>query len=106
MNKRELAARGERADTCYNEFVGPAIRDMREVYADRIVELAVQEVHPQVRADKLTSLATAIRILDNIDSAIRGLIEEAKVAHNATLRIDEIERMTAPGRRLREFVPH
>lgn len=107
MSKQDdLAARGQRADQCYNEFVGPALRDQRKVYADRIVEIAVSELDPKKRAEKLTALATAIRIIDNIENAIRLLIEEGKMAHAATIRVEEIERMTAPRRRLFEFMPH
>lgn len=106
MNNSELAARGQRADQCYNEFVGPAIREQRKAYAERIADIAVKELDPKARAEKLTSLATAIKILDNIDTAIRCLIEDGKMAQAATIRIDEIERMTAPRRRLFEFTPH
>lgn len=106
MNKQELAARGERASMCYSEFVGPALRDQRRVYAERIAEVAVQELNAAKRAEKITALAIAIRILDNIDVAIRCLIEEGKAAQVATLKIDEIERLTAPRRRLFEFTPH
>lgn len=105
-NSKDAAVRGERADMCYNEFVGPALRDQRKVYAERITEIAVQELDPKKRAEKLTSLAIAIRILDNIDSAIRGLIEEGKMAHAASGRMEEIERMTAAQRRLFEVVPY
>lgn len=106
LNKKDLAARGERADTCYNEFIGPALRDQRKVYAERIADIAVQELDPKKRLEKITSLATAIKILDNIDSAIRVLIEEGKMSQIAELRIADIDRMTASQRRLREFVPH
>lgn len=106
MNSKELAARGERADMCYNEFIGPALRDQRKVYAERIVSVAVEELDPKKRAEKLTALAIAIRILDNLDSAMRCLIEEGKMAQMATTKVDEIERMTAAQRRLFEFVPY
>lgn len=102
----ELAARGERANICYNEFVGPALKDQRAVYAERIAEIAVSELNPRKRADKITTLSTAIRILDNIDTAIRCLIEEGKMAERATMKVDEIERMTGPRRRLFEFMPY
>ena len=102
----ELAARGERADICYNEFVGPALKEQRKVYAERIAEIAVNEPDAQKRADMITTLSTAMKIIDNIDTAIRCLIEEGKVAQIATLKIDEIDAMTEPSRRLREFLPH
>ena len=106
MIKQDLAARGQRADQCYNEFIGPALRDQRKIYADRIIDIATRELDAQKRSEKLTALATAIRILDNIDSAIRCLIEDGKMAQKAVIRIEEIERMTGPRRRLFEFMPN
>lgn len=106
MTKDDLILRAERADKCYNEFIGPNLRDQRKVYAERIADIAVQETDPKKRAEKITSLATAIKILDNIDSAIKVLIEDGKVAHTATMRVEQIERMTGPRRRLFEFTPH
>lgn len=101
----DLAARGERADTCYNEFVGPALKEQRKVYAESIAQIAVNELDPVKRTEAITKLATAMKIIDNIDTAIRVLIEEGRVQQRATLRIDELDSMTEPSRRLREFLP-
>lgn len=105
MNEHELAARGQRADMCYNEFIGPQLKDMRAQYTNRMTEIAVSELDPKKRAEKITSLATAIRILDNIDTGIRCMVEDGKVAEASMLRSDRVERMSAPRRRLLEFSP-
>lgn len=106
MNDAELIARGQRADTCYNEFVGPALKETRAQYAARIADIAVTELDPKKRAEKITTLSTAMRILDNIDTAIRVLVENGKIAEAAQLRVDDIDRMTAPKKRLFEFIPY
>jgi hypothetical protein len=106
VNEHELAARGQRADMCYNEFIGPQLKDFRAQYTDRMTEIAVSELDPKKRAEKITALATAIRILDNIDTGIRCMVEDGKAAQASLLRVDKIERMSAPRRRLFEFAPH
>lgn len=106
MNDAELAARGERADICYREFIGPAIVAQRSAYVGRMAAIAVEELNPKARAEKITTLATAIKILDNIDQAIRALVEDGKVAQAAMLKVDYVDRMSAPRRRLFEFSPY
>lgn len=106
MNEAELAARGERAHTCYKEFISPAIAEQRAEYARRMTEIAITEMDPKLRAEKITTVATALRILENIDRAIHTLVEDGKMAQAAMLKIDYVDRMTAPRRRLFEFTPH
>lgn len=106
MNEADLAARGQRADQCYSEFIGPILRDCRAQYADRIADIAVQELNPAKRAEKITALATAMKILDNIDNGIRCVIEDGKIAQSAMLRVEEIDKMTATRKRLFEFMPY
>lgn len=105
MNDPESAARGQRAETCYSEFIGPELANIRKSYAERIAEIAVKELDPKVRTDKITALSTALRILDNVNAGIVAIVEDGKLAEKNLMRAEAIEQMAAPKRRLFNIAP-
>lgn len=101
---QEAAARGQRASLC-NEFIGPILKDIREGYTARMVEIAATELDPNKRRDKITALAIAMKVLANVENGLNGAIEAGRVAQQSLLKADKIERMGAHERRLMDIVP-
>ena len=105
MNEHESAARGQRAETCYNEFIGPELATIRASYTARIADIAVKELDPKARTEKITALSFALRILDNVNTGIVAIVEDGKLAEKNMLRADEVERMTPSKRKLFNIAP-
>ena len=101
----EAAARGQRAKQYRDEFLGPILDDMRAAYADRIVEVATTEHDPKKRAEKLHSLSVALRIADNIHYGIEAHVMDGERAEKGLIRVESIERMSAPKRRIFDIAP-
>jgi hypothetical protein len=97
MNESERKARGERAKTYRDEFLGPIINDSRSAYQARIVEIATTELNPRKRAEKLTALSTALKLLNNIETGINALVHDGDLAARDLLRADKVERMSSGG---------
>jgi hypothetical protein len=106
VNDAEQAARGLRADQFKAEFLEPLVTDFRAQYAERIIDLASRELDPAKRAQAITSLSTAIRILDNIEGGIDAFIHDGKAAEKDLLKVETIERMSEPKRRLLGIGPY
>jgi hypothetical protein len=105
MTEAQAAARGIRARDYRDEFLGPILDDMRAAYANRIVEIASKEHDPKARADKLTSLSVALRILENIAGGIDAAIMDGEIAEKNMLKVEHIEKMSAPQRRIFNIAP-
>lgn len=102
---RERADRATRALRAWDEFFAPMISDLREVYTERLVEVANIELDRAKRADKLTALSNALRILDTLEGGMKATIRDGEVAASQMVRVEKIEGMTAPQRRLFGMVP-
>jgi hypothetical protein len=93
-------ARGQRAEEAYKEFIEPMIDELKNVYSDRIVEVANTELNRLERADKITALSNAHKILTTLDSGMLAMIRDGEMAANSKLHADKIERMSRPKQRL------
>ena len=106
LNDKQIIDRARRAETLRNEFLAPVFGDIRQAYANRIVEIAATELDPKIRAEKITALSSAIRILGNLETGINAFIRDGEVAKGNLLRVEKIESMTAPQRRLFGIAPY
>ena len=100
----ETAARGQRASLTA-EFVKPILDGMRDEYLSRIAEIAVKELNPKARTEKITALSIALKIRDNIDNALNAAIEAGRQAEKSLLKASSIERMGKDSRRLLDMLP-
>lgn len=104
MTEQEVAARGQRAALC-NEFIGPMLAETRGAYLERIAEIAATDLDPKSRADKITALSVALRVLKSLEAGINSAMEAGRVAEGRLVRADEIERMSRDRRRIFDLVP-
>ena len=100
----EAAARGQRAALC-GEFISPILEETRSGYLSRMAEIAATELNPKVRAEKITALSIALKVLTNLTNGLQSAIEAGELAQKNLIRSDEIERMGAEKRRLFDIVP-
>lgn len=105
MTDEQRKARGFRAQQYNDEFLRPIIAENRDTYAARMVEIATTELNPRKRAEKLTALSVALKVLNNIESGIVAIIEDGKLADKALLRKEEIEKLGREQRRLLDIAP-
>lgn len=100
----ETAARGQRAALC-NEFIAPILTETRDGYLSRIAEIAVAELNPKSRTEKITALSIALKVLNNLTNGLNAVIEAGQLAEKNIIRSDQIERMGSEKRRLFDIVP-
>ena len=100
----QAAARGQRAALC-NEFIRPILDETKQGYLTRIAEIAATELNPKVRAEKITALSIAMKVLGNLTNGLDSAIEAGRVAEKSLIRSDEIERMGREQRRIFDLVP-
>jgi hypothetical protein len=79
--------------------------EMRSEYLARLADNAVTELNKDRRADKVTVLAQALRVLDNLEGGMREVIRDGDVARQDRLRADRIEQMTDAQQRLLKIGP-
>lgn len=91
--------RGRRAALAFDEFVKPELDHVRAFYRDRIVEVAAKEFHPGERADKLTSLSIALKVVESIETGLRVAIIEGEKAQGELLKVETIAGMSNARRR-------
>ena len=106
LTDKQIIDRARRAETLRDEFLVPVFGDIRQTYANRIVEIAATELDPKIRAEKITALSVAIRNLGNLEAGINAFIRDGEVAKGNLLRVEKIESMTAPQRRLFGIAPY
>ena len=99
----ETAARGQRAQLTA-EFLTPILDEMRETYLARMADIAVKELNPKVRAEKITALSIALKIRDNVANGLNSAIEAGRMAERSVLNAQNIERMGKHDRRLFDIV--
>lgn len=105
MTPDERKARGQRAAQYNDEFLRPILAENRAAYQQRIVEVATTELGPKTRAEKLTALSIAIKVLNNLESGIVAIIEDGKLADRELLSSERVENMSRADRRLLDIAP-
>jgi hypothetical protein len=98
------AARGQRAQLC-NEFIRPILDETKAAYLARIADIAATELSPKVRAEKITALSIALKVVANLTNGLDAAIEAGRVAEKSLIRAGEVERMGHESRRLLDMVP-
>jgi hypothetical protein len=100
----ERMARAHRAKAALDEFLTPMFDNLRKEYAGRMSEVAIGELHPGTRADKLTTLAVALRVVDTLQSGMAEIIRDGDLAQREKLRAEKIEQMSDAQQRLLKIV--
>lgn len=100
----QIAARGQRASLCA-EFIAPILDETRQGYLARIAEIAATELNPTKRAEKITALSIALKVLANVTNGLQSAIDAGELAEKNLIRSDAIERMGSERRRLFDIVP-
>lgn len=102
---KERIEHARRAMLAWEEFFEPMIGGLREAYAERIVQIANTDLNPRKRADKLTALSNAMKILSTLESGMREAIRDGDLARQEMLRAEKIEQLSPSQRRLLEIAP-
>lgn len=105
MTPAQIMARAQRADQAWAEFFEPMIAEMKAEYSARMIEVASTELNAARRADKITALSHALKIVGNLESGMRQIVRDGEVASREMIRAEKIESMTAPQRRLFSIAP-
>ncbi len=100
MTPEQRLAVAHRANAAWEEFFAPMIGELRAAYSERIVELANTELSRDSRADKITALSNALKILATLESGMLEAVRDGELAKAEKLRAAKIEQMTKPQRRL------
>lgn len=105
MTPDQRKARGQRAAQYNDEFLRPILAENRSAYQQRIVEVATTDLDPKTRAEKLTALSVAIKILNNLESGIIAIVEDGKLADRDMMSRERVEKMGKADRRLLDIAP-
>lgn len=106
MNDAERINRATRAQAAWEEFMAPMIAELKAEYTQRLVDVASQELSRDKRSDKITALSNALKIVGNLETGMQAIIKDGEMAHRELVRSDNIERLTAPQRRLLNAIPY
>lgn len=105
MTDAERIDRAGRARRAYEEFIEPMFDELRNEYAERIVAVATTELRRDRRADAITTLSVAHKVLNTLDAGMKALIADGDMAQRDKLRAEKIEKLTPPERRLLNIAP-
>lgn len=100
LTDSQRVARGQRAQKAIEEFVGPVFAEARQEYSQRIAEVAATELHPTIRADKITTLSLAIRVLNEVENGVTAVMRDGEHARSQMIRAERIEQLTDAQQRL------
>lgn len=89
-----------RAKMAWDEFMAPMIAGLQSEYMARMAEVANSELARDKRADKITALSNAVKILGTLEAGMLAMIRDGEVATADKVRAEKIEQMTKPQRRL------
>lgn len=106
MTDAERINRAQRAKAAWDEFFAPMIGEMKSAYQERMLDVANTELNRDKRADKITALSNALKIVGNLESGMQSIIMDGEMAHREVLRADRVESMTKPQRRLLNAIPY
>ena len=87
----------ERAKASWNEFVGPCFQVVRAGYAVGLAEYAARCPEDTKR---ITKLAQAIKVLDDVESQMMAIIAQGVVAENDAKRAQQIAKIRPSMRQL------
>lgn len=100
MTEVERISRAQRARAAMDEFIAPMLSELRDAYSERLVLVANDELNRDKRADKITALSHAIKIVSTLENGMAAIIMDGDIARKEAVRAEKIEGMTAPQRRL------
>lgn len=100
MNEAQRIGKGQRAQAALDEFLTPMFDNLRDEYLSRIAEVAATELHPTNRADKITALSVALRVVDTLRSGMAEVVLDGELARKDKLKADRVERMSDAQQRL------
>ena len=106
MTEIERIARAQRAQNAWDEFFAPMVGELKSAYIERLAEVANTELSRDKRADKITALSNALKILSTLESGMMEIIRDGELARAGKLRTEKVEKMTAPQRRLLGMAPY
>jgi hypothetical protein len=104
MTDFETAARGQRAALC-DEFIGPNLREIKAGYLARMADVAATELDPKKRAEKITALSIALKVVGNLENGLNAAIESGRLAEKSIIKAESIEKLGAERRRVFDLVP-
>lgn len=104
MTEAERIARAHRAQAALDEFVGPACANLREEYFAKMASVATTELHPAIRADAITTLSVALKVVDLVCAGMNEIIKDGELASKSKARSEEISRMSDAQQRLLKIV--
>lgn len=97
--------RARRAKLLKEEFLDGMFAAQRNAYQSRLAEIAVTELDPKAREQKITALSVALKILANVEQGMTAIIQDGELAHKQLLKAEKIEKMSRPQRRIFGLVP-
>jgi hypothetical protein len=100
LTDTQRVARGTRAQRAIEEFVGPEFAHAREIYSARLAEVAATELHPTIRQEKITTLALAIRVLNEVESAITTVMRDGEHMRSLMISAEALENLSDARQRL------
>lgn len=103
LTEAQRIERGRRAKMALEEFLDPAFAAVTEAYTSRIEGLASTQPW---EAQKITALANAIRIANQVKNQIMGIVHEGENTKAHKDRAEEIEKLSPARRRFLNMVPY
>jgi hypothetical protein len=100
VTETERMARAHRAQTAHEEFIAPMFAKLREEYLGRMAEVSATELNAQRRADAITALSVALRVLGTLDAGMREIMRDGDLAKAEKLKAEKIAQMTDAQQRL------
>lgn len=88
MTPEELGRRGAHAEAAWEEFIGPAVEQMRETYMAALTKLAANEPW---ETGKITRLAIAQNVISAVEEHLRAAMMHGEVAARDQARVSKIE---------------
>ena len=99
LTPAQRIAKAQKTEQAWTE-VAPLFANLREEYTNRLTEVAATELHPTIRADKITTLSVALKVLSTLESGMREAIRDGELAEADKIRAERIEQMSDPQQRL------
>jgi hypothetical protein len=102
MTPQERMERGSRAQRAIEEFMQPAFDVVCSEYAARLKEVAAREPWA---ANKIAALANALRIVEEVQGQIVGIVYDGEHARQGKTRAEKIEQLSPAKRRFLNIAP-
>ena len=102
LNDAERIRRGQNAQRALVEFLDPAFEAVHEAYSQRLKEIATKTPW---EAGKITALANATRIVEEVRNQIAALVHDGSHASSNMIRVEKIEKLSPAKRRLLNIGP-